>query len=370
MRARNNTSISIILVLGLFAFIAAFLPFAWTIIVSTIFALGISFWLDNIYIRYSPTKRKLILASILCGLILLIGTTFVAGTRLYQVTIGSDRSQILNSLQESKSKIIQRLESVRTSVEKLGIKLPSMQESALQKYWTNFVQSNFATILNRSGEYLTAITDVMLNILVFMVFLMILVRQRKKINALFSDVALWGDLRLFSIYLKAQKSSYGSIFTIFTVGLVQTIVMTIGASLAGFSELSIIFIATFFASFFPVVGTAPVGLALAAFSFLQGDPRSGILMMFFAIFVGVVDNWLKPYLVAHSGPRLNGFIALVGIIGSIMTFGLPGLFVGPFLMIFIPGLKKEASDLLRGSTQTEKKIASVENSRYEASHFS
>jgi predicted PurR-regulated permease PerM len=372
VKTQKNKLIYSILALALFAFALSFLPFAATIIVAAIFALGISFWLDNVYINFSKKKRKVVMSAICLGLLLLVGTTFNASGRLYDLTMGSDREQTMSALNEAKKSVLAQVESSRGSLEKIGINLPPIKEEKLIKDWSNFAQSSVMSSLTKAGDFLDTFTDILVNVLVFVVFVTIMVRRRRQILEVLSDTSLWGDLRLKKIYCKAQESGYGSVFTIFCVGLVQTIVMTLGATAAGFKEWSIIFTATFFASFFPVLGTAPVGVLLSAIRFFQGDNQGGLIMLFIAAFVGIVDNWLKPFLVTHSGPRMNGFIALVGIVGAVMIFGLPGLFVGPFLMIFIPNLKTEAADLLRSLTRSRAQTTDTaphEPPQYQSSQF-
>jgi predicted PurR-regulated permease PerM len=371
MKVQKNTFIYMLLLSALLAFALAFLPFASTIIVAAIFALGITYWLDNIYIEFPRSKKIVVVISIFLSLSLLVGTAIIATARLYNLTVGEDRQKTFATIQLNKKNVFEKIESTRLALKDKGIKIPPIREDTLIDDWTQFAQSSFMSKLTKMGGYLSALTDSVVNILVFIVFVVVMVRRRQKIIIVLSDTSLWGDLRLRSIYFKAQESGYGSIFTIFSAGLVQTIVMTIGARIASFNELSIIFTTTFFASFFPVIGTAPVGVFLAAVKFFQGDNTAGIIMVCFAGFVGVVDNWLKPFLVSHSGPKMNGLITLVGIIGAIMIFGLPGLFVGPFLMILIPSLKSEASDLLRSLTKARKATPLVleDKPQFESSHF-
>ena len=371
MKVQKNTFIYMVLLSALLAFALAFLPFAPTIIVAVIFALGISFWLDNIYIDFSRRKKKIVMTSIFLGLFLLVGIAFTATARIYSLTIGEDRDKTFATIQENKKTFFAKVETIRSSLEEKGLKIPPIKEETLVKDWSKFAQTSLVSSLTKMGDYLSAITDIAVNVLVFLVFAIVMVRRRKKILETLSDTSLWGDYRLRSIYFKAQESGYGSVFTIFSVGLIQTTIMTIGASFAGYRELAIVFTGTFFASFFPVVGTSPVGFLLSVLMFFRGDTRGGIIMACVACFVGVVDNWLKPFIVTHSGPRMNGFIALVGIVGAVMLFGLPGLFVGPFLMIFIPSLKSEASDLLRSLTRARKTepILLEEKPQFESSHF-
>ena len=91
MKVKKNTLTYLILTLALLAFGLSFLPFAATIIVAIIFGLGISYWLDNVYIGYSLRKQKLAIVGIVGAILVLFGTATSASFRVYNMTIGEER---------------------------------------------------------------------------------------------------------------------------------------------------------------------------------------------------------------------------------------------------------------------------------------
>jgi predicted PurR-regulated permease PerM len=82
----------------------------------------------------------------------------------------------------------------------------------------------------------------------------------------------------------------------------------------------------------PLLGTfviwAPVALVLA----LQGDwTRAGILLAWGALAIGMIDNFLYPFLVGKR-LRLHTLLIFFAIVGGITVFGTSGVILGPLLL--------------------------------------
>ncbi len=80
------------------------------------------------------------------------------------------------------------------------------------------------------------------------------------------------------------------------------------------------------------VGPIPVLLPAAAWV-LWGDGNVGwgIFLFAWAMFVGTVDNFIRPALI-RMGADLSLLLIFAGVIGGLVAFGLVGLFVGPVVL--------------------------------------
>ena len=80
------------------------------------------------------------------------------------------------------------------------------------------------------------------------------------------------------------------------------------------------------------VGPIPVLLPAAAWV-LWGDGSVGwgIFLFVWAMFVGTVDNFIRPALI-RLGADLSLLLIFAGVIGGLVAFGLVGLFVGPVVL--------------------------------------
>jgi predicted PurR-regulated permease PerM len=65
--------------------------------------------------------------------------------------------------------------------------------------------------------------------------------------------------------------------------------------------------------------------------FLSSSTAAGIGFLIFAVFVGLIDNVLKP-LVLGRGSRVPTLVIVVGAIGGMIGYGIIGLFVGAVVL--------------------------------------
>ncbi len=92
------------------------------------------------------------------------------------------------------------------------------------------------------------------------------------------------------------------------------------------------------ASVIPVVGAAIIWLPAVIYLFLQGTwVKSLGLLIFCVLFIGSVDNLLKPMLMrgTRSTPTV---LVLLSILGGISYFGMIGFILGPFILSLLLSL--------------------------------
>ena len=105
-------------------------------------------------------------------------------------------------------------------------------------------------------------------------------------------------------------------------GLVLTLLGVPGAGLAAFLVLMFCIVQ---------VGPIPVLLPIIIWAWATRDTGPALLLTVLLIPIPVIDNVLKPILMARglSTPML---VILLGVIGGTVVYGLIGLFFGPILL--------------------------------------
>lgn len=84
-------------------------------------------------------------------------------------------------------------------------------------------------------------------------------------------------------------------------------------------------------SMLPAIGAALVWGPAAIWMFLIGAwMKGGVLVFVGVVFIGLVDNLLRPPLVG-KGTRLPDYIILISTLGGISLFGLSGFVIGPLI---------------------------------------
>ncbi|HEY3129174.1 MAG TPA: AI-2E family transporter [Acidobacteriota bacterium] len=85
-------------------------------------------------------------------------------------------------------------------------------------------------------------------------------------------------------------------------------------------------------SLVPVVGTALIWVPWALYLFAVGSTWKGILLIALeSIFVGTIDNFLRPHLM-EGQMHMHTLLVFFSIIGGVSYFGVAGLLFGPIVV--------------------------------------
>jgi predicted PurR-regulated permease PerM len=112
--------------------------------------------------------------------------------------------------------------------------------------------------------------------------------------------------------------------------LVQSILGGIGLAIAGMPFVGVL-TAIMFILAVAQIGAAPVIFAAAGWMYWQDETGWAIGLAIWAIFVGSMDNILRPFLITRGG-HLPLLLVFAGVIGGLIAFGLVGIFVGPLVL--------------------------------------
>lgn len=318
---------SLLLAVLIIFFIVLFVPFSAPILIACFVALGSEPVIKKI--NFKTTKRMYFTL----GLFVFLLVVFLLPLVLFIFRIANGlKSLNAESLQNSQffKAILDlwgQLQDLSTQImQAVGIdqNIIPQKEELLAKI------SPF--IMQKATLFLGSLPDLLLSLFVFFCFLFILISSAKNIKDVVAKANLLPLAELNSILLTFQNSSYMIIVSTFLIGALQAFLVASGSLIFGFHEFFLIFAITFFVSFIPLFGAGPVAVLLSLISFLLGNTGDGIGLLVVALIAGTIDNIIKPFVFSKDEDGLHPVISLLGIIGSIMIFGLPGLLIGPFLL--------------------------------------
>jgi predicted PurR-regulated permease PerM len=125
---------------------------------------------------------------------------------------------------------------------------------------------------------------------------------------------------------------FGSVAT----ALIQGTFSGIGFELVGLPSPVVFGVLATIAAFLPV-GSAIVLVPAVLYLMTQGRWGAAIFLGVWSAGVGVMDNFLRPYLTAKQA-EVSTLAVFVGAIGGASAFGILGLIIGPVLLGFIAAL--------------------------------
>ena len=149
-----------------------------------------------------------------------------------------------------------------------------------------------------------------------------------------------GGIRKFARRLASQagdevavlsaKAIRGVALGIVVTALVQSLLGGIGLFLAGVPA-AVLLTAVMLMLCIAQLGPALVLIPAAIWLFYSGHNLAGSLFTVWAIFVGTIDNFLRPVLI-RKGVDLPILLIITGVIGGLIGFGVIGLFIGPVIL--------------------------------------
>jgi predicted PurR-regulated permease PerM len=80
------------------------------------------------------------------------------------------------------------------------------------------------------------------------------------------------------------------------------------------------------------IGVFPVVIPVLIYVFFTADTVTFAVFLVWSLFVGVIDNVLKPMLLGR-GVTVPMWVVFIGAIGGLVSHGLIGLFIGPVVLV-------------------------------------
>lgn len=316
----KNLKILTLTLLGIF--VLFFLPFWKSLSVSAIFAFFI-----YPYLCKRSEKKKTVNGKIVVGAVTLTTLLILAPLLVGVYTISSQVVEY--SKADGKEMKSTNVKDILSSQLRGIVKVLSIPENKSTK---SMIESSSTIAADNITKYATevvvSIPDIIMELIIFTLGLYIFLYYGAMIK---NEIVMWNILSkkdLEELIDVVQVGSKQCILSLLIVGSMQASIIVIGAAIAGYSKLLMIFLITFVFSFIPIIGAAPVGFFLGFLTLVDGDVGMGVFLFVVASFTGIIDNIARPLLIKR-GIDMDGAVALINIIGSLVILGLPGLFIGP-----------------------------------------
>jgi predicted PurR-regulated permease PerM len=317
----------VVVLLGLFFYIM--MPFVISIIFGGILAMALAPFVDFFVRKGLSRGTSLIVFSFLLGLVGLIPVVgfFVRGSRkVSELMHESNVGELGIKFKALLETLIERI-SVLYDLDKTYVQT---KVGAVISFTAAFVSRTFSDIISQLPLILMAGTITILAVYFFL-------KESDKIRTLFDRYFYFsktnGEAFIHMCRVCCRQVFFSNIIT----GLAQATIVSIGAIVFDIGDFTLIFFITFILSFIPIIGAAPVAAILGILCFIEGRTGAGIGMLIISLVSGISDNIIRPYLGTLGEVEVHPFIGLMAVIGGVIMFGLPGLFIGPLVAALIFG---------------------------------
>ena len=124
----------------------------------------------------------------------------------------------------------------------------------------------------------------------------------------------------------------GFVYGTILVGIIQGLFTGAAFYILGVSQPFILTILAILTSMIPVLGAWVIWLPVSLGLMMKGSTSAGIgLLIYGAIFVSYLDNFLRPIIVGKM-VKMSNVVVLLGMLGGLQLFGIIGLVLGPIIL--------------------------------------
>jgi len=133
-----------------------------------------------------------------------------------------------------------------------------------------------------------------------------------------------------NIVVLAGQAIRGVALGVIVTAAVQSLLGGLGLLVTGVPNVGLL-TAIMFLFGIAQLGPLPVMVPAVIWLFWKGSTGWGSFLLVWTIFVGVMDNVLRPILIKR-GASLPLMLIITGVIGGLISFGVIGLFIGPVVL--------------------------------------
>jgi predicted PurR-regulated permease PerM len=188
------------------------------------------------------------------------------------------------------------------------------------------------------GNVFSSSTQLVLNTFIFFLCLYYLLVNREHLynEALaLSPLANETDKMLLKRIVNTIR---GVVFGVLLVAIIQGVIAGIGMTIFGVPGALIWGALTVIAGLVPLLGTALVLIPAILYLLFTGSTTAAIgLLIWAAVFVGLIDNLVGPSLIGGRA-HLHSFLVLISVLGGLAAFGSVGVIAGPAILASLLGL--------------------------------
>ncbi|MEN0060475.1 MAG: AI-2E family transporter [Bdellovibrio sp.] len=323
----------------LFCFLAAFIYINWPFIIpmaiAGIFALGLHDFINSLSRKLHVRRRYSIWITLLAGMTILWVPLSLA---IYRVVAYVSQPQIFE-----RGRILSQVHSLKNFILDILRRISSWTgvdvATPAREVFDTLLRKTGELLLNYSSEFFTQLPAILLASFVFLLFLLMLLAKAEEIKSFIHKSSPFNSGMTNALIAVFKKSCSITLFSTFVIGLIQAAVVGLGSLIFNEGDFWLVLTITFFVSFIPVIGAAPVGYLLALLAFLGDRTGSAIGLTVVATIAGSIDNVLKPFLVSGEN-EISPILGFTSVVGAIIMFGLPGLLLGPVIMNLFVGIAK------------------------------
>jgi predicted PurR-regulated permease PerM len=200
-------------------------------------------------------------------------------------------------------------------------------EDTIESTTSNFINSflNSLTIDN--------IMSFAFQILVFFFTLFFTLRDNEELNSYIKSLLPFSKEIQNKLYKSSKEITASILYGQVIIGLIQGASLGIGLFIFSVPNAILLTIVAILAGILPIIGTALVWVPVLIYLLVAGNVGAAFGILIFGLFSSSIDNILRPLFLSKKA-TLSPSLAMIGVIGGWMFFGVLGIILGPLIIAY------------------------------------
>ena len=300
------------------------------------FMLGVVFY--PMYRKIRNAVHRPSLASALSLLIILLVVLLPLAFFSWQV-FNEARDFYVNNLSTNGSGAWE--ERLRGIAGFLGLSDNAFVQEQLTSLGTNlnsYVQEGVYWLVSHAGSVFSEIAAALFDLFICFIALFYIFRDGSRFKAKLVAVSPLSDQYDETIIHKLENTVSSVFRGVIVVAIVQALLSGIGFAIFGVPNPALWGSLAVMAALVPGIGTALVMVPGVLYLMFTGSVGAGVgLAVWAALAVGLVDNFLSPYLM-NRRIKIHSFLILISVLGGLVVFGPIGFVMGPMVLSLLSSL--------------------------------
>ncbi len=321
----RKTQIMVFVLIALYMLL--FLPFWQAVLLGFLFAAACAPMMNSLRQRFHARRSRIAYLTFALTLTLFVAFIAVIALQIYsQLYELFENKEMLGSFNDKISE--KRDQIVQWANSNEYLRSFRLQEK-LDRSVSGLVNSLKNISLVSAQWFVTNAPLILINLAMFIISFgaFLVIQPRLWVNMTFALGLGTAGKEHFQRFERICGLALGSVLL---TAAMQAALVVVGAMIAGYGQLVMIFATAFLLAMIPVIGAGAVPVALMILAFMQGETSSGIIMLVTSVIVGISDNILRAWLFSRAA-KSNPAISILTLIGGVTLFGFPGLFIAPVL---------------------------------------
>ncbi|MFH1500710.1 MAG: AI-2E family transporter [archaeon] len=200
--------------------------------------------------------------------------------------------------------------------------------------FNNFVSKFANLIISEFSDTLLNLPNILLQMVVVLFVFFFTMRDAEKLKGYIKSLSPFNKRVEEEVSQQFKDITNSVIYGFVVAGIIQGLLTGVALFVLGVDNALLLTVLAILAGIFPLIGSWLIWFPVTVYLFFTGRVAAAIgLLIYGAIFVSSLDNFIRPYIVAKK-VHLSSAIVFIGMIGGLIVFGILGLIIGPLIISY------------------------------------